>query len=174
MRRFVLTTVLAGILLIPVLAIGQPQIGFIRSDRIRGEYEDFKEADAQFQLELRKAQFEFNAMMAQLDSLRQAYDTQRLMSSPEWRKQKEQEIVQKETAIQNFQAAKIGPEGELYRKQAQMEYELVMNVGAAVEKVAISKGFDFILDGSTTLLYGKPTYDLTDDVLHELRKGKAE
>ena len=174
MRKFVLSTLLAGFILIPVIATAQSQIGFIRSDRIRAEYDDFKEADAQFQLELRKAQFEFNTMMSQLDSLRQAYDAQRLMSSPEWRKQKENEIMQKEIAIQNFQAAKIGPEGELYRKQAQMEYELVMNVGGAVEKVAIEKGYDFIFDGSTTLLYGKPTFDLTDDVLHELKKGKTE
>jgi len=173
-RKYFVTTILVGILLVPALSFGQSQIGFIRSDRIRGEYEEFKEADAQFQLELRKAQFEFNTMMGQLDSLRQAYDAQRLMSSPEWRKEKEQELVQKEQAIQNFQAAKIGPEGELYKKQAQMEYELVMNVGTAVEKVAISKGFDFIFDGSTTLLYGKPTFDLTDDVLHELKKGSIE
>jgi len=41
-----------------------------------------------------------------------------------------------------------------------------------------SKKIDFIIDGSTSLLYGNPTYDLTDDVLFELRKyqvsGKEE
>ena len=36
--------------------------------------------------------------------------------------------------------------------------------------VAISNKYDFIFDGSVSLLYGKPTYDVTDDVLYELRK----
>ena len=38
------------------------------------------------------------------------------------------------------------------------------------DKIAAAKKIDFILDGSTSLLYGNPTYDLTDDVLFELRK----
>ncbi len=51
-----------------------------------------------------------------------------------------------------------------------MEYELLSKVKKAVDNVAIEKGYDFIFDGSISLLYGKPTHDLTDDVLHELRK----
>ena len=109
-------------------------------------------------------------MLKELDSLKQAFDTQRLMSSPEWRREKEQNIKDKEMAIQNFQAKKVGPEGELVKKQSQMEYELLSKVKKAVDNVAIEKGYDFIFDGSISLLYGKPTHDLTDDVLHELRK----
>ena len=41
----------------------------------------------------------------------------------------------------------------------------------AVDKIAATKKkIDFIIDGSTSLLYGNPTHDLTDDVLLELRK----
>ena len=81
-------------------------------------------------------------------------------------------LASKEQQLQQFQAQKVGPEGELYRKQAQMEYELLSKVKTAVDNVAISKGYDFIFDGSVSLLYGKPTHDLTDDVLFELRKTK--
>ena len=109
-------------------------------------------------------------MLNELDELKQAYETQRLMSSPEWRTEKENDITTKEQGIQQFQAQKVGPEGELYRKQSQMEYELLSKVKTAVDNVAISKGYDFIFDGSVSLLYGKPTYDLTDDVLTELKK----
>ena len=35
---------------------------------------------------------------------------------------------------------------------------------------AAAKKIDFIIDGSTSLLYGNPNHDLTDDVLLELRK----
>ena len=153
-----------------MILFGQLQVGYVASDRIRMEYEEFKESESQLQLDFQKIQFEYQEMLKELDSLKQAFETQRLMSSPEWRREKEQNIKDKETAIQNFQAKKVGPEGDLVKKQSQMEYELLSKVKKAVDNVAIDKGYDFIFDGSISLLYGKPTHDLTDDVLHELRK----
>jgi len=160
------------LILLPMLVFGQNKIGYIASERVRAEYEEFQEAEAQLQLEFRKVQEEYQVMLVELDSLKQAYEAQRLMSSPDWRTEKENEIATKEQGLQQFQALKVGPEGELYRKQAQMEYELLSKVKTAVDNVAISKGYDFIFDGSVSLLYGKPTHDLTDDVLFELRKDK--
>jgi Skp family chaperone for outer membrane proteins len=164
---------LAISLLLPMLLFGQVKIGYIASERMRTEFEEFKEAELQLQLEFRKVQEEYQVMLVDLDSLKQAFETQRLMSSPEWRKEKEVEISTKEQRLQQYQAQKVGPEGELYRKQSQMEYELLSKVKTAVDNVAISKGYDFIFDGSVSLLYGKPTHDLTDDVLFELRKAKG-
>jgi len=163
---------LSILLLLPMLAFGQNKIGYIASERVRAEFEEFQEAEAQLQLDFRKVQEEYQIMLVGLDSLKQAYEAQRLMSSPDWRTSKENEIASKEQQLQQFQAQKVGPEGELYRKQAQMEYELLSKVKTAVDNVAISKGYDFIFDGSVSLLYGKPTHDLTDDVLFELRKTK--
>ena len=162
--------ILISIVFFPMILFGQLKVGYVASDRIRLEYEEFKESESQLQLDFQKIQFEYQEMLKELDSLKQAFDTQRLMSSPEWRREKEQNIKDKEMAIQNFQAKKVGPEGELVKKQSQMEYELLSKVKKAVDNVAIEKGYDFIFDGSISLLYGKPTHDLTDDVLHELRK----
>lgn len=166
--------VLAGMCIWP--ATGQAQqvkIGYISSERIRAEYEEFKDAESQLQLEFRKVQTEYNDMLQRLDSIQQEYDAQRLMMSPEWRRTKESEIQSLETQIQAYQAQKVGPEGEMYQRQAQMEYDLLAKVKKAVDKVAIDKGYDFIFDGSVSLLYGKPTYDVTDDVLHQLQKSQA-
>ena len=92
------------------------------------------------------------------------------MSSPEWRKEKESEIASKETQLQKFQVDVAGPDGSMYRMQMQLEMEILQKVKRAVDKVAAAKKMDFIIDGSTSLLYGNPTHDLTDDVLLELRK----
>lgn len=164
---------LAVIVMLPMFLFGQVKIGYIASERVRAEFAEFKEAELQLQSEFRKVQEEYQVMRTELDGLKQAYETQRLMSSPEWRKEKEAEISAKEQSLQQYQAQKVGPEGELYRKQSQMEFELLSKVKTAVDNVAISKGYDFIFDGSVSLLYGKPTHDLTDDVLFELRKAKG-
>ena len=79
-----------------------------------------------------------------------------------------------ERSIQTYQAEKVGPQGELMKKSAQMEYEILGKVREAVRKVAIDKGFDYIIDANMGLLYVKPQFDMTDDVLHELRNLKPQ
>jgi len=149
-------------------ATAQLKIGYILSERIRTEFEEFKEAESQLQLEYRKVQFEFDQMVLKLDSLKQDYEVKRLMALDKGESIK-QELEQMERSIQNYQAEKIGPQGELMRKQAQMEYEILGKVKKAVDKVAIGGGFDYIIDASVGLLYFKSEFDRTDDVLHELR-----
>ena len=156
-------------LLLPVFSFAQIQIGFVQSERIRAEYEEFKEAESELQLEYRKVQFEFQTMAQRLDSLKSAFETQRLMSSPERRREQEAEIANLENQVNDFQTQKVGPQGELYQKQLQLETQIIQKVQRAVNKVAIDKGYDYILD-SVSLLYGKPTHNLTDDVLYELRR----
>tara|TARA_B100000446_G_scaffold173792_1_gene183053 strand:- start:280 stop:807 length:528 start_codon:yes stop_codon:yes gene_type:complete len=146
----------------------QLKIGYILSERIRTEFEEFKEAESQLQLEYRKVQFEFDQMVLKMDSLKQDYEVKRLMALDKGESIR-QEVEQMERSIQNYQAEKIGPQGELMRKQAQMEYEILGKVKKAVDKVAIDGGFDYIIDASVGLLYFKSEFDRTDDVLHELR-----
>jgi outer membrane protein len=159
-----------GFILISGFANAQVKIGYVQSDRIRAEYEEFKDAESQLQSEYQKVQQEYRVMLTRLDSLNQAFEAQRLMSSPEWRREKEQELKDTERMIQVFQSQKIGPQGELYSRQAQLEFDILTKVKRAVDKVAATKEFDYIIDGSVALLYGNPSHDLTDDVLFELRK----
>lgn len=159
----------AGLVLSTAL-FGELKIGYVQSDRIRAEYEDFRDAESQLQMEFRQVQQEYQKKVISLDSLKNAFETQRLMSSPEWRREKEQEITTLERNIQLFQAEKVGPDGILYQKQAQMEYEILSKVKRAVDKVASANGYDYIIDGSVSLLFGNPAFDVTDDILLELRK----
>jgi len=155
------------LLLLTSSANAQLKIGYILSERIRTEYEEFKEAESQLQLEYRKVQFEFDQMVLKMDSLKQEYEVKRLMALDKGESIKK-EIEQMEKQAQTFQADKIGPQGELMRKQAQLEYDILGKVKKAVDKVAIDGAYDYIIDASVGLLYFKPKYDLTDDVLHEL------
>ena len=57
---------LIGVILLlsfTTIASAQLKIGYILSERIRSEYEEFKEAESQLQLEYRKVQFEFDLLV---------------------------------------------------------------------------------------------------------------
>ena len=169
MPKHILTLIITAAMLTSTL-FGEIKIGFVQSDRIRAEYEEFSDAESQLQMEFRKVQMEYQIQLMELDSLKNAYETQRLMSSPEWKMEKKQEIATKERNLQVYQAEKVGPEGLLYQKQAQMEFEILSKVKRAVDKVAAEKEYDYIIDGSVSLLFGNPAFDVTDDILYELRK----
>ena len=163
---------IAILLLLISVSFAQQKIGVVFSEKIRLDFEEFKEVEQQLQLELQVIQNEYQTMATELDSMVKEYEQQSLMMSEELKKAKEQDIVDMNNSMQSYQQAKVGANGELTRKQAQLEYELVQKFKAAVDAVAISKGYDIIMDGSQASLYTKPTHDLTDDVLYELRKSK--
>ena len=100
---------LIGVILLlsfTTIASAQLKIGYILSERIRSEYEEFKEAESQLQLEYRKVQFEFDQRVKKLDSLKQDYEVKRLMSLDKGESIK-QEIEQTEKQIQTYQAEKV-------------------------------------------------------------------
>ena len=166
-------TVVILLLSFTTIASAQLKIGYILSERIRTEYAEWTEADAQLQLEYRKVQFEYEQKLKKLDSLRQDWEVKRLMSLDKGESIK-QEIQQTEKQIQSFQAEKLGPQGELMRKQAQLERGLVEKVVESIKKVAIDGDYDFVFDASVQLMYQKAKWDLTDDVLRELRKDTSK
>ena len=139
MIRRKITTVIFVVQILSTILFAQNKIGFVQSDRIRSEYEEFKDAEAQLQLEYRQVNMRYNSMIVELDSIKQSFETQRLMSSPEWRKEKEAEITSREATIQKFQVTMVGPEGELYRRQAQLEFDILSKVKRAVDKIAAAK-----------------------------------
>ncbi len=148
---------------------GQIKIGYVLSERIRTEYEDFKEAESQLQVELKKVQSELEKIAVKLDSLNQDYEVKRLMALDKGESIRK-EMEQLELQGRKFQQEQFDPQnGQLMRKQAQMEFKILGKVKEAVQKVAIDSGFDYVMDASIGLLYVKPKFDITDEVLHELR-----
>ncbi|HJM94810.1 MAG TPA: hypothetical protein QF698_01965, partial [Candidatus Marinimicrobia bacterium] len=61
-------------------AKAQLKMGYILSERIHAEYDEFKEGDLQMQAEYKKIQVEFEQMALKIDSLKQEYEVKRLMS----------------------------------------------------------------------------------------------
>ena len=57
-------------------------------------------------------------MINQLDSLKQVFERQRLLMSDSRRDEKQNELINMERNIQEFQLKKFGPEGEIFRNKS--------------------------------------------------------
>ena len=155
----------------PIILFGEMKLGYIDSNRIMSEFDDVRDIQVELEKEQRKLESEYNGMINQLDSLKQVFERQRLLMSDSRREEKQNELINIERNIQEFQLKKFGPEGEIFRKQSQLLAPVLEQVDAAIKVVASQRGYDYVFDAvSGAIVYALDAHDLTEQVLKELKK----
>ena len=153
------------------VSFANTKIGYVNSNRIMAEYEPVRDIQIELEKEQRKLEIEFNRILENIDSLSKDYERQRLLMSDERRQNREQEIMNLERTAQEFQMKKFGPEGDITRMQNQKLQPVLEKVQSAIDVIAKERGYDYVLDAITgSILYALPQYDLTEDVIKELKK----
>lgn len=100
------------------------------------------------------------------------YQAEQVMLSEEMKKQREEEIMNKEKDVRELQRQKFGPEGALFKKREELVKPIQDKVYNAITKYAEDKGFEYIFDkGSASgMLYADKKYDKTDDIKALVKK----
>lgn len=100
-------------------------------------------------------------------SMYNKFQAEQVLLSDEVRKQREDEIVNKEKSIREMQKQRFGPEGALFKRRQALVQPIQDKVYSTIEDYAKSREFDFILDkgSSAGLLFVNSTYDKTDDII---------
>ena len=156
------------------VSLANTKIGYVNSNRIMAEYEPVRDIQIELEKEQRKLEIEFNRILENIDSLSKDYERQRLLMSDERRQNREQEIINLERTAQEFQMKKFGPEGDITRMQNQKLQPILEKVQSAIDVIAKERGYDYVLDAITgSILYALPQYDLTEDVIKELKKNSS-
>jgi outer membrane protein len=154
----------------PVFA--QIKIGYVDSQKLT---ESYKEAqDAQKQLaEINKGwEEEARNMQRELQTKQDELESQALLLSDEKRKEKEADLQNLYLRFQQFQQEKWGPQGDAYKKQAELMKPVIDKMNAAIKKIGTDEKFDYIFDviGGNIVHVGAGQPDLTQKVLDELNK----
>ncbi len=149
----------------------QLKIGYINSNRILAEYPEAQEVQKKLD-EIRAGyESEYNKMLKEYENLVKEIENQSLLLSPEKKAEKEKEAQELGLKIEKYRYEKLGPQGELYKKNVELTQPLYDKIDQVIQKVAQAEGFDFILDVvQGVVLFAKPEYDITDRILDELNK----
>lgn len=101
------------------------------------------------------------------------YQAEQVLLSEDMKKQREEEIMNKEKEVRELQRQKFGPEGALFKKREELVKPIQDRVYGAIERFATDKGFEFIFDkGSASgLLFADKKNDKTEDLKAMLKKG---
>ena len=131
---------------------------------------EYKTAQTQLDDIAKSWQKEIDDMQADLDRMYKSYDAEQVMLSDDLKKKREDQLFQKEKAVRDLQRQRFGYEGDLFKKRQELIQPIQNKVYNAVQKLAVQRGYDFILDKSEgiTVIFADPKLEKSDDVLKEL------
>lgn len=115
-------------------------------------------------------QKEIDDKQAELDRLYREFDVEQVMLTDELKKKRENQLFLKEKELRDLQRKRFGFEGDLFKKRQELVKPVQDKVYNAVQKMAVQRGYDFILDKSEgiTVIFADPKLDKSEDILREL------
>jgi outer membrane protein len=107
-------------------------------------------------------------MEREIQEMQQQLKEQQLMLSEERQQEMLQEIQQKTTEYQRFLQETFGQSGLIAQKNQELMEPIMNEIDRAVNELSEEEGFDFIFDNAVGLIYGKPAFDITEQILSKL------
>lgn len=129
-------------------------------------------AKAQKQLDAIAAdwQKDIDGKQVSLDRMYKDYEAEQVMLSDDLKKKREDQLFLKEKELRDLQRQRFGFEGDLFKKRQELIKPIQDKVYNAVQKISVTRGYDFVLDKSEgiTIIFADPKLDKSEDVLKEL------
>ncbi|MEQ1675735.1 MAG: OmpH family outer membrane protein [Chitinophagaceae bacterium] len=131
---------------------------------------DYKEAQKQLDDVAAGWQKDIDGKQVELDNMYKNYEAEQVMLSDELKKKREDQLFNKEKELRDLQRKRFGFEGDLFKKRQELIKPIQDKVYNAVQKLAVVRGYDFVLDKSEgiTIIFADPKLDKSEDVLKEL------
>ncbi len=146
---------------------GAAKFGYVDTDYILSQIPEYKAAQNELDKTSQNWQKEIEGKYAEVEKLNKAYQADAILLTEEMKKKREAEISAREKEAKDLQKQRFGPDGELFKKRAELVKPIQDKVYNAIKAVAEKAGMGFILDksGQVSILYANSKYDKSDDVL---------
>jgi len=167
-KKFYLLVVLTVCTIMGVQA--QSRYAVINTKYILDKIPEYKEADKKLKALGDQWQSEIDEKQMVLDKMYKNYEAEQFMLSEDLKKKREDELFIKEKELRDLQKKRFGYEGDLFKERQKLVKPIQDKVYNVVQKMAIARSYDFILDKSEgiTIIFADPKLDKSDDVLKEL------
>src|SRR5260221_14616507 len=157
--------------LLPFSLISSAQrYAVIDSKYILDKLPEYKKAQEKLDQISEQWQKEIDYKQTSLDSMLKEYDAEQVMLSDDLKKKREDELYNREKELRDLQKKRFGFEGDLFKKRQELVKPIQDKVYNAIQKIASTRMYDFILDKSEgiTVIFADPKLDKSEDILKEL------
>jgi outer membrane protein len=156
-------------LLFATISIAQ-RYAVIDSKYILDKLPEYKEAQKLLDQFSEQWQQEVDQKQGMMDKMYKDYEAEQIMLSDVLKKKREDELYNKEKELRDLQKKRFGFEGDLFKKRQELIKPIQDRVYNAIQKLAVEKQYDFILDKSEgiTVIFADPKLDKSADIIRNL------
>jgi len=156
-------------LLVASVAVAQ-KYAIIDTRYILDKMPDYSKAQKQLDAIAADWQKDIETKQVALDKMYKDYEAEQVMLSDDLKKKREDQLFLKEKELRDLQRQRFGFEGDLFKKRQELIKPIQDKVYNAVQKIAVARSYDFVLDKSEgiTIIFADPKLDKSEDVLREL------
>ena len=168
----VMKKILLSLLVVATLALtaNAQRYAVIDTRYILDKLPEYKEAQAKIDATAKLWQKEIDLKQDGLNKMYRDFEAEQVMLSDDLKKKREDELFNKEKEVRDLQKQRFGFEGDLFRERQKLIKPIQDKVYSAVQKLAVARSYDFILDKSEgiTVIFADPKLEKSEDVLKEL------
>ncbi len=167
MKKFLL---IASVMLVAFASQAQGRYAIIDTKYILDKMPEYKDAQKRLDDIAIDWQKEIDNLQTELDKMYRDFEAEQVMLSDDLKKKREDQLFLKEKSLRDLQRKRFGFEGDLFRKRQELVKPVQDKVYNAIQKLAVQRSYDFILDKSEgiTVIFADPKLDKSEDVLREL------
>lgn len=151
--------------------VSAQRIAYVDVAQILESITEYNEAQRELDQTAARWREEIAKQYDDIKSLYNQYQAEQVLLSDEARRQREDEILEREKSVRELQKARFGPEGALFKRRQELVRPIQDRVYAAIEEYANERGYDFIFDrgASSGMIFSSPRFDKTEDIINKLK-----
>jgi Skp family chaperone for outer membrane proteins len=143
------------------------RIGYIDTEYILQNVPEYQEASSQLDKKVLQWKTEIEKRLTAIEQNKKELDNERILLTKELYVERFEDISFEEAEILDYQQKRFGPSGDLMIQKRQLIEPIQDQIFAAVQEIATTKKYDFVLDKSAdvVMLYSAERYDISEQVL---------
>ncbi|HEX8461843.1 MAG TPA: OmpH family outer membrane protein [Segetibacter sp.] len=157
-------------LLLASATVSAQRYAIIDTKYILDKLPEYKDADKRLATISEQWQKEIDDKQGQLNQMYRNFEAEQYMLSDELKKKREDQLFNLEKEVRDLQKKRFGYEGDLFKERQRLVKPVQDKVYNAIQKMAVNRGYDFVLDKSEgiTVIFADPKLDKSEEVLKEL------
>jgi outer membrane protein len=157
-------------LLVASATVNAQRYAIIDTKYILDKMTEYKDADKRLAVISETWQKEIDEKQGQLNQMYRNFEAEQYMLTDELKKKREDQLFNLEKEVRDLQKKRFGYEGDLFKERQKLVKPVQDKVYNAIQKMAVNRGYDFVLDKSEgiTVIFADPKLDKSEEVLKEL------
>ena len=148
------------------------RLGYIDTEYILENVPEYQQANSLLDKKVIQWKTEVEKRLAEIDLKKKELENEKILLTKELYEERFEDLSFDEAEVIDYQQKRFGPNGDLMIQKRQLIEPIQDQIFAAVQEIATTKKYDFVLDKSAdiVMLYSAERYDISEQVLRTITR----